>query len=87
MYSFLYRIPLKVVSPSMSEFATLKFNNFSNELFNVDVYDAKGVLMNTITNISNNQVLIERTNLSSGLYIVRLYSTNQTAFIGKLLVE
>lgn len=76
------------LSPNpMNASATLKFDNLSNEVYCLDVYDSKGMLMNSKSNISNGEVSIERANLSSGLYIVRLYSTNQTVFIGKLIIE
>jgi hypothetical protein len=76
------------ISPNpMIGFATLKFDNFSNALYNVDVYDTKGMRMKTISDITNGEVVLDRGNLSSGMYIVRLSSMNETAFVGKLVVE
>ncbi len=58
----------------MSEYAILKFNNFLDVMTNIDIYDIQGVRINTTHNITNNEVIINRENLSSGLYFVHLYS-------------
>jgi hypothetical protein len=71
----------------MSEYATLKFDNFSNALYSVAIYNTNGMRMRAIPSVTNGEVILDKGNLSSGLYFVRLSSMDQTAFIGKLVVE
>lgn len=51
-----------------------------DETCSLEVYDLSGVLMRKITNLKNNVIYFERTNLSAGIYIYCIFRNNK--FLG-----
>lgn len=67
--------------------ATLTFNNPDNLDHTLTLFDGQGRLVRTLTGITTGQVIIERKNLTSGLYYYQLRSDRQVRAIGKLTIE
>ncbi len=67
--------------------ATLEFNNVNNETCSVILYDFKGKVLRTINQIATNKILIEKQNLTPGLYFFQLYFGRQLHSIGKLSIK
>jgi hypothetical protein len=64
--------------------ATVKFYNPGKEEFTLSVFDARGQLVQTINNITTNEVEIPRENLPDGLYFFQLKSKSKV-LTGKLI--
>lgn len=69
-----------------SVYTILKFNNKLNDRFTMNLYNSNGQLVMTRTNIREDQVVIERANLASGLYNVVLHSRLRK-YSGRIVVE
>jgi len=67
--------------------ATLVFDNSKNEICTLTLYDTKGRLVQTITDITTDKVEIERTKLPNGLYFLQLHTERQIIAQGKLRIE
>ena len=71
----------------LNQYSTLTFENLEKENYTLTLHDLHGRIVRTITDIITDQVLIERANLSSGLYFFHLYSDKNVRLAGKLLIE
>jgi hypothetical protein len=75
------------ISPNPSNtISNISFSNPTNELFQCQVYNISGVLVQTINNIQANHFEIDVSNYLSGLYYVELKS-NTNKYKTKLLVQ
>lgn len=79
-------IPIIIFPNPTNQNATLTFDNPTKSNFSLTLFDNKGSLVRTITNITTDKVVIDKQDLSSGLYVFRLKSDKQTA-TGKLTIE
>ena len=70
-----------------SDFAILAFENSSNENYSLIIYDAQGRLVRTISGIVSGNVVIERQQLTKGLYFFQLQSDSQLYGKGKFSVD
>lgn len=64
----------------------IEFENSIGEKHALTVYDYRGEIVHTISNITTEQVLIERNNLSRGLYFFQLRNSRGIVDIGKLII-
>lgn len=67
--------------------STVYFDNEDREKHILTFYDANGRLVKVIENITEDYVVIERGDLSSGLYQYHLQSDNGETVSGKLMIE
>ncbi len=68
-----------------SEKTTITFPNAGNVPFRLDIYDIAGQLVKSVDNITNDFIEIDRTNLSTGFYMIEL--TGDKVFRGKVIVN
>lgn len=67
--------------------ATLSFNCPHNETHCLNLYDLQGQLKKTISNITTDNVKIERKGLNPGLYLFQLGTHKEICAYGKLIIE
>jgi hypothetical protein len=70
-----------------SQTATLEFINSKYRNCTLTLCDSYGRLVRTITDITTDRVEIERQNLMSGLYFLKLHSEGQIILSSKLIIE
>ncbi|TND05066.1 MAG: hypothetical protein FD123_3686 [Bacteroidetes bacterium] len=81
-------VPVCMVYPNpFSQYATLQFENPQHIPCTLRLFDSKGRLVRTTTNITTEKTEIDRADLSSGLYFFQLQDGNKVRASGKLLVE
>ena len=71
----------------MTNSATLKFENLSNESHGLRLYNTNGQLSLSISDITSDKIEIERNNLSNGIYFFRLLRDEKVITTGKLIIE
>ena len=67
--------------------AVLTFEDSNNENKTLTIYNSTGHLFMTIDNITTRQVIIEKKNLVSGLYIFQLQNKRGIISLGKFIVN
>jgi photosystem II stability/assembly factor-like uncharacterized protein len=67
--------------------ATLEFENSQNENHTLTLYDLQGRIVRTITDITSDQVIIEKDNLTGGMYFFQLRTDKGVRATGKLAIE
>jgi hypothetical protein len=78
--------PLVYPNPLLTGSALLSFDNPGKERYHFFLYGPEGRTVKEITDISGNQVEIEKGCLPPGLYYYRLQGQNGTATVGKLAI-
>ncbi|RLD51317.1 MAG: hypothetical protein DRJ05_18535 [Bacteroidetes bacterium] len=71
----------------MIEIAMLNFNNFGTENHTFTLQDVQGNCVRTISNITTNQVIINKAKLPKGLYIFQLRNNREVYATGKLIIN
>lgn len=71
----------------MNNSSIIKFNNPSQEKFEIKLFDFSGQLVRTIKCISNGEIVINKGNLNSGIYLFNLSNNFKTHYSGKLLIK
>lgn len=71
----------------MTDFSKLTFNNSKREKFNLKLYNMKGQVVKTNDNITAEEVIIEKDNLTKGIYLFMLRTDIKQAAFGKLVIE
>ena len=66
---------------------TLKFDNHKKEKNTLTLYNIKGQIVRTITNITNDKVIIKKNSLPDGLFFFHLINEKQKTITGKLILE
>jgi V8-like Glu-specific endopeptidase len=69
-----------------SDFSTVKFKNESNINHTLNLYNAIGQLVRTISDITSDEIKIERGTLCNGMYFIQLISEDGIS-IGKIVIE
>lgn len=70
-----------------NSFTTIKFDNPTNKIYTLKLFNILGENVRVISNISTGKVIIRRENLKSGVYLFQLHSGSRIYAIGKLLIE
>jgi len=70
-----------------SDQSTLQFDNKKAELCTLTLYDLRGQIMRTINNITSDQVVIQKNDLTTGLYYFVLRTSDRVIVTGKLAVD
>lgn len=78
---------VKVYPNPFSDRTTIKFDNKKREDFTLKLYDIYGQQVYAITGINTGEIEIMKNGLSSGLYLLQLYSNNQLYGSMKILLE
>jgi hypothetical protein len=77
-----------VVFPNpMNNTSIIKFNNPRQEEFEIKLFDFSGQLVRRIKSMSNEEVVINKGNLNSGIYFFYLTNNFKTRYSGKLLIK
>lgn len=84
---FLNSADIKIYPNPANQTVNLVFDNSKKENCTLTLYDIKGQLVQTITNITTNQVTIEAKNLTSGFYFLQLQTDKQIIATEKLTIE
>jgi len=78
---------IKIYPNPTRQLAVLEFDNPKQENHTLTLFDAQGRAVKTITNITKNQVIIDRGELISALYFFQLCTDRQVYATGKLIME
>lgn len=70
-----------------NQFATLEFDNSKMGNCILTLFNIFGQIVLTVDGITSDKIVIERQNLSSGLYFFRLDTESKTIAKGKLIIE
>jgi uncharacterized repeat protein (TIGR01451 family) len=65
----------------------INLQNTTETLESITIYDVLGKTINKITNLSTNQVSLDVSNLSKGVYLVEITSEHNLKLIKKLIVQ
>jgi hypothetical protein len=77
-----------VVFPNpMNNTSIIKFNNPRQEEFEIKLFDFSGQLVRRIKSIFNEEVVVNKGNLNSGIYFFYLTNNFKTRYSGKLLIK
>ncbi|MFA5781899.1 MAG: T9SS type A sorting domain-containing protein [Bacteroidales bacterium] len=71
----------------VDNFATIKFDNFKNEIFKLTIYNPFGQIIKQIENIKTNQIEIYKNDLTSGLYFIQLRNSYSILGTSKLIIK
>jgi len=71
----------------LRDFSSIEFENPMLVNHTLSIFDSQGKVVRSIYNITSGKVRIERENLVSGLYFIRLRDENEIRAMGKLVVE
>jgi len=77
---------LTIYPNPFSESATIQFYNPDNSQFTFILADLKGSVVRKIDKINNNEILLLKKNLNSGIYFIELKSKDKT-YRSKIMIE
>jgi len=66
------------------QYVTIEFYNPEQNSYTLTLFDTKQKIVHTVTGIIDNKVIIEKENLTSGLYLFELMINGQVPITGKL---
>ena len=78
---------LKFFPNPFSDYTLLKFENPTYENFTLTIYDASGKLVKLITNIQSGKIMIEKQELSEGIYLLKMQSDATYLGAGIFIVQ
>ena len=83
-----FHVPkIKAYPNPFNQRSILEFENLNNERNTLTLFDNKGCLVRTISDITTDKIEIERKDLTNGLYFFQLRSEKQIIGSGKLMIE
>lgn len=80
-------ISLSVFPNPSSTSTTIKFENISGEAYKLDIYDYAGKLVHSISNITNNQVVLNNESLNRGIYLIKLQNSKGIIYTEKMNIN
>lgn len=80
-------IQISIYPNPLVDFSRIAFENPLHLNHTLTIYNTQGKMVRTIHNITSERVKIERRNLTSGLYFIRLRDEHEIRAMGKLVVE
>ncbi|MDA3912518.1 MAG: immunoglobulin domain-containing protein [Bacteroidales bacterium] len=83
---FLSQDKLIVFPNPFTKQATIRFNNENNQVFSFRLTDNTGRTVMFMQNIRDNEVIIKRSGLKTGMYLIELQSANRV-IRGKIMLE
>lgn len=75
---------VKIYPNPASQYVTIEFYNPKQDSYTLTLYDAQQHIVKTITGVTNNKVILEKENLTNGLYLFELLNSGQVPITGKL---
>ena len=78
---------IKIIPNPFMSFTTIEFNFTSNDNIQLNIYNIYGQNIKTSYNFSENKILLNRDNLSNGIYFLQLLKDNKTIATEKIVVE
>ena len=78
---------VKIAPNPMYEQAIITVDNKFNQNFNITIFNALGKRIKTISSNGDNQIVVERNGLSSGVYFYQIQSQGVILDNGKLLIR
>ena len=75
---------VKIYPNPAYQYVTIEFYNPEQDSYTLTLSDTQQQIVQTITGITNNKVILEKKNLTSGLYLFELLSSGQVPITGKL---
>jgi len=75
-----------VIPNPFSESTVVKFN-FDSGNYTFLLYSITGQLIREVENINSNQIIVEKNNLSAGMYFFQLHNNYEIIGTGKLIIE
>ena len=76
------------VSPNpLTKFTRIKINGPSDQSSSIVIYSTMGQIIKSIPVGSSNEVMLEKSDLTAGIYILQLQSNGQSRAAEKLIVE
>lgn len=77
-----------VIYPNPSEdFVLIKLDNHSKNIENIVFYDVLGKIVKSVTNINSNQIGLNISDLSSGIYLIEVRADKKLKQIKKLVIK
>ena len=70
-----------------TNFVQIKLSNDNSSLKNIVIYDMIGKTIKSITNLNNNETIVDISNFSKGMYLVEITDDNLQKIVKKLIVE
>ena len=71
----------------LTDFATIEYDNPEHGPFTLTLFDTKGKIVRTITDITTNKIQIETKDLASEFYIYQLNTNTEKKFNGRLIIR
>jgi len=83
----LNQIQISVYPNPLVDHTSIEFENSTYRSHTLTIYNTQGKIVRSIPDIRSGIVKVERKNLTSGLYFIRLRDENEVRAMGKLAVE
>ena len=80
-------IQMNVYPNPLIDYTSIEFENPLQVNHTLTIYNTQGKMVRSIHNITSDKVRIERKNLTSGLYFIRLRDEHEIRAMGKLLIK
>jgi len=80
-------IQINMYPNPLIDYTTIEFENSMHINHTLTIYNTQGRIVRSIHNITSGKVIVERKNLTAGLYFIRLRDENEILAIGKLAIE
>ncbi len=78
---------IKMYPNPLVDYTSIEFENSMHINHTLTIYNTQGKIVRSVHNITSGTVRVERKNLTSGLYFIRLHDENEIRAMGKLAVE
>jgi len=78
---------LMVYPNPFNDFTTIKFSNPNNEEVVFELYNIQGQMVKTIKSKGVDEILVDRVNRQSGIYLFKICISSQNIYTGKIVVE
>ena len=75
---------VKIYPNPACQYVTIEFDNPKQDSYILTLYDTQQHIVQTATKITTKKVIVEKKNLSSGLYFFKLITSDQVPLTGKL---
>ena len=83
----LNQIQIKVYPNPLVDHTSIEFENSMHRSHTLTIYNTQGKIVRSIPDITSGTVKVERKNLTSGFYFIRLRDEKEVMAMGKLVVE
>lgn len=78
---------IKIYPNPVTDYLTIDVLETTKILYEVIIYDVRGKRIKTISNIDNQKVNVQVSNINSGLYFIEIHDTNKNITTKKLIIN